>query len=65
MKIAVIGAGNIGQTLGGKWAAAGHEVVYGVRSAGVPGTAAIGDAVPGSEVVVLAVAGAAASCSAT
>lgn len=31
MKISVIGAGNIGGTLGGKWAAQGHEVVFGVR----------------------------------
>jgi len=42
MKIAVIGAGNIGRTLGSKWAAAGHEVVYGVRSPGAPGTAVVG-----------------------
>ncbi len=60
MKIAVIGAGNIGGTLGGKWAAAGHEVVYGVRSPGAPGTAAVADAVAGAEVVLLAVPGAAA-----
>ena len=60
MKIAMIGAGNIGGTLGGKWAAAGHEVVYGVRSPGDPGTAAIADAVAGAEVVVLAVPGPAA-----
>lgn len=57
MKIAVIGAGNIGRTLGGKWAAAGHEVVYGVRSPGAPGTAAITDAVDRAEVVLLAVPG--------
>ena len=31
MKIAVLGAGNIGGTLGKKWLAAGHEVVFGVR----------------------------------
>jgi 8-hydroxy-5-deazaflavin:NADPH oxidoreductase len=60
MKIAVIGAGNIGRTLGGKWGAAGHEVVYGVRSPGAPGTATVADAVAGAEVVVLAVPGAAA-----
>jgi 8-hydroxy-5-deazaflavin:NADPH oxidoreductase len=60
MKIAVIGAGNIGGTLGRKWAAGGHEVVYGVRSPGAPGTAAVADAVAAAEVVVLAVPGAAA-----
>jgi 8-hydroxy-5-deazaflavin:NADPH oxidoreductase len=59
-RIAVIGAGNIGRTLGGKWAAAGHEVVYGVRTPGEPGTATIADAAAGAEVVVLAVPGAAA-----
>ena len=59
-KIAVIGAGNIGRTLGGKWAAAGHDVVYGVRSPGAPGTAAVADAAADAEVVVLAVPGAAA-----
>jgi 8-hydroxy-5-deazaflavin:NADPH oxidoreductase len=31
MRIAVIGAGNIGGTLGQKWAGQGHTVVYGVR----------------------------------
>ena len=31
MKIAVIGAGNIGGTLGAKWAAQNHEVYFGVR----------------------------------
>jgi predicted dinucleotide-binding enzyme len=31
MKISVIGAGNVGGSLGGKWAAQGHEVVFGVR----------------------------------
>ena len=60
MKIAVIGRGNVGVTLGGKWAAAGHDVVYGVRAAGEPGTAPIADAVGAAEVVVLAIPGAAA-----
>lgn len=32
MKIAIIGAGNIGGTLGKKWSAAGHDVHYGVRN---------------------------------
>jgi len=31
MKISIIGAGNIGSTLGRKWAAAGHEIRFGVR----------------------------------
>ncbi len=32
MKIAIIGAGNIGGTLGRKWARTGHEVRFGVRN---------------------------------
>jgi predicted dinucleotide-binding enzyme len=34
LKIAIIGSGNIGGTLGAHWTAAGHDVVYGVRDAG-------------------------------
>ena len=63
MKIAVIGRGNIGGTLGTKWSAAGHDVVYGARggSGDGPGGApvrGIGDALDGADVVVLAVPGA-------
>ena len=32
MKIAVIGTGRIGGTLGQRWRAAGHEVIYGSRT---------------------------------
>src|SRR5262245_14752837 len=60
MRIAVIGAGNIGRTLGGKWTAARHDVVYGVRRPGEPATASVADAVSGADVVVLAVPGGAA-----
>ena len=59
MKIAVIGAGHIGRTLGGKWIGAGHDVVFGVRSPGAPGTAPIADATAGAEAVLLAIPGAA------
>jgi NADPH-dependent F420 reductase len=31
MKIAIIGAGNVGGTLGSRWAKAGYQVVFGVR----------------------------------
>lgn len=31
MKIAIIGAGNVGRALGGGWRTAGHEVVYALR----------------------------------
>jgi len=65
MKIAVIGKGNIGGTLGSKWRAAGHDVVYGTRdgSGEGPGGAqvrSIGAAVEDVDVVVLAVPGQAA-----
>ena len=60
MKIAVIGTGRIGGTLGQRWRAAGHEVVYGSRAG--PGTGpggapamAVGDALTGAEAVLLAV----------
>src|SRR5262249_4806906 len=33
MKIAIIGAGSVGGTLGAAWANRGHEVVFGVRDA--------------------------------
>jgi predicted dinucleotide-binding enzyme len=31
MRIAIIGAGNVGGTLGRRWAALGHDIVFGVR----------------------------------
>jgi len=31
MNIAIVGAGNVGGTLGRRWAAAGHAVIFGVR----------------------------------
>ena len=34
MRIAVIGAGNVGRAVGSGWTRAGHEVVYGVRDPG-------------------------------
>jgi predicted dinucleotide-binding enzyme len=62
MRIAVIGKGNIGGSLGGKWRAAGYDVVYGARdgSGEGPGGApvrGIGDALKDADVVVLAVPG--------
>lgn len=68
MKISILGAGNIGGTLGRKWAGQGHEVVFGVRDAGSdkikallgsiegPATAApVADSVSDAEVVLLAI----------
>jgi len=67
MKIAIIGAGNVGGTLGARWARNGHTVTFGVRnpgdeklkklldSAGSTARAAtIGEAVKDASVVVLA-----------
>lgn len=58
----MIGKGNIGGTLGGKWRAAGHEVVYGARDGAGEGPGGapvrgIGDAVRDADVIVLAVPG--------
>jgi predicted dinucleotide-binding enzyme len=36
VRITILGSGNIGGTLGGKWAKAGHEVVFGVRDVNSP-----------------------------
>jgi predicted dinucleotide-binding enzyme len=41
MKIAIIGAGNVGGTLGARWAHLGHEVFYGVRHPGAEKTRAV------------------------
>lgn len=69
MRIAVIGAGNVGATLGRRLATAGHTVTYGVRDpegeraqAAVAATpeasaATVAVATHGAEVVVLAVPG--------
>ena len=70
MNIAIIGAGNIGGTLGRKWALQGHQVTFGVRdpqsskvrkllTASGPHAAAkrVGDALAAAEVVLLAVPG--------
>ena len=67
MKIAVIGTGSVGGTLGTRWATKGHRVVFGSRdpgsdkvrtlleAAGTKASAAqLADAVAAAEVVVLA-----------
>lgn len=67
MRIAVIGTGNVGATLGRRFAEVGHDVVFGTRHpegeraqaamAAAPGTSARPpeDAVAGADLVVLAV----------
>jgi 8-hydroxy-5-deazaflavin:NADPH oxidoreductase len=62
MKIGVIGAGKIGGTLGGRWEAAGHDVVYGLREPSKKkGSRAIDEALREGEVVLLAIPGGAVS----
>jgi predicted dinucleotide-binding enzyme len=57
MKIAVLGAGNVGKALGEALAAGGHDVVYGVRdpkrSEAKPAKT-VADAIQDSEAVILA-----------
>jgi predicted dinucleotide-binding enzyme len=61
MKIAIIGAGNIGGTLGERWVKAGHEVIYGLRDPSRrAGARPIGQALGWAEAVLLALPGAAA-----
>jgi 8-hydroxy-5-deazaflavin:NADPH oxidoreductase len=58
MKVAVIGAGRIGGTIGGRWEAAGHEVVYGLReSSKKKGAKPIADALRSADTVLLAIPG--------
>ena len=65
MQIAIIGAGNIGSTIGRAWARAGHAVTYGVTAPEKYGALAtdgasvttVGAATPGAQVVLLAVPG--------
>jgi predicted dinucleotide-binding enzyme len=54
MKIAIIGAGQVGGALGGGLARAGHEVVYGVRRGEGGDRLPVRDAVAAAEVVILA-----------
>jgi predicted dinucleotide-binding enzyme len=64
MRIAVIGTGNIGGSLGMAWQKAGHDVVFGSRTptkggpGGAPATG-VDEAIKDADVVLLAVPGAA------
>lgn len=63
MNITIIGAGNIGKTLGSKWAQSGHRVIYGVRNPADPKhagltVAPIAEALSGTEIVLLSLPGA-------
>jgi predicted dinucleotide-binding enzyme len=68
MKIAILGAGAVGSTLGRLWHAAGHDVTFAARHATRPQAltaelgerahaASVADAVAGAEVVLVAVPG--------
>jgi 8-hydroxy-5-deazaflavin:NADPH oxidoreductase len=62
MQISVIGTGKIGGTLGEKWRAAGHDVVYGSRhpTTDGPGGAnvvTVAEAIAGAQAVLFAVPG--------
>jgi hypothetical protein len=72
MKITILGSGNIGATLGKKWAQAGHAVTFAARkiddpkyralleaSGGKIEIAALAEAVHSGEVIVLAIPGSA------
>jgi 8-hydroxy-5-deazaflavin:NADPH oxidoreductase len=74
LRIAVLGAGKIGGTLGRKWVAAGHEVAFGVRDTDDERARAlradlgdrvrvvtIADALAGADAVLLAIPGRVAS----
>jgi predicted dinucleotide-binding enzyme len=67
MTIAIVGAGNVGSTLGAAWVARGHDVVFGVREPGAARVkalvqqageraraAGVRDAVAAAEVALLA-----------
>ncbi len=70
MKIAILGSGNIGSTLGAKWARAGHAVTFGARNVDDPkyrallenvggnsAVASVPEAVRAAEVVLFAIPG--------
>jgi 8-hydroxy-5-deazaflavin:NADPH oxidoreductase len=67
MKIGIIGSGNVGGALGGRWAKLGHEVVFGTRNpesgdvqklaaraSGKTSAATLADTANGCEVLLLA-----------
>lgn len=62
MKITILGAGNVGATLGKRFAEKGHEIYFGVpqpekyASAGLPGqVGTVGNAARAAEIILLAV----------
>ena len=51
MKITILGTGNIGGTLGKKWSAAGHDVVFGTRDASSPKSQALAQSLSGARIM--------------
>lgn len=58
-RIAIVGSGRIGRTVGEAWRRAGHDVTYASRSPQPPETVAVGEAIDGAQVVLLATPGSA------
>lgn len=56
MQIAIIGAGTVGQALGGNWAKAGHRIHYGVRDPENPKHRALLDEIKGASVQTVSAA---------
>ena len=59
MKIAIVGAGNVGKALGKAWEKRGHSVIYGVRNPGDAKydglkTASVADAARAADAILLA-----------
>jgi 8-hydroxy-5-deazaflavin:NADPH oxidoreductase len=56
MGVAIVGSGIIGRTLGGRLAAAGEDVVFGLRDVAGASAAALAEALPGAATAPLAAA---------
>lgn len=56
MRLAILGAGQVGGALGAAWARAGHDVIFGVASPGKPEHAAVAAAAGGAPVTDVAAA---------
>ena len=54
MNIAILGVGNIGGTLGKKWAGAGHTVVFGTRDANSRKAQALRESFPAAKIDMVA-----------
>ena len=60
MKVAVIGAGNVGGAIGGAWEKTGHEVIFGLRDPSKKkGAKPTDEAIRDADIVLLALPGAA------